>query len=254
MNTTDFAEAVVDASPVAAENLSQEVLESAMPDNRFEAFSAEDIAKAREQEKAKLYPQVERLKEEIAILKRDREEREAQEAALRAEQEAEAKRRAEEDMDVRELLSAKEQEWQAQLEAERQERERAIALLERERQFSELQAYRNARLEEERDNIIPELVDLINGDTPEEIENSIASLRERSERILRSAQEAMTSARRDLTGTRITTPAAGPLDTNSENRMFTAEDVSNMSMSEYQKYRDRLLGNAASNRSRGLFG
>lgn len=254
MNTTDFAEAVIDSSPVAAENLSQEVLESAAPDTRFEAFSAEDIAKAREQEKQKLYPQVERLKEEIALLKREREDREAEEARIRAEQEAEAKRRAEEDMDVRDLLNAKEQEWQAQLEAERQERERAIALLERERQFSELQAYRNARLEDERDNIIPELVDLIGGDTPDEIENSIASLKERSERILRSAQEAMTSARRDLTGTRITTPAAGPLDTNSENRMFTAEDVSKMSMSEYQKYRDRLLGNAASNRGRGLFG
>lgn len=33
-------------------------------------YSADDIAKAREQEKAKLYPQMEKMKEELASLKR----------------------------------------------------------------------------------------------------------------------------------------------------------------------------------------
>ena len=37
------------------------------------SYSAEDLAKAREQEKAKLYPQMEKMKEELASLKKARE-------------------------------------------------------------------------------------------------------------------------------------------------------------------------------------
>lgn len=157
-------------------------------------------------------------------------------------------------MSVRELLQQKEMEFAAQLEAERIEREKAFALLERERQFQELQAYRSDRIEAERDNIIPELLDLVDGGTPEEIEASITNLKDRSARILDSAQQAMQSARRDMVGTRTTIPASGPLDTDSENRSFTPEDISKMSISDYQKYRERLLGTAAASRGRGLFG
>lgn len=263
IDSQTFAETVAETGgPSAAENLTAEMQEvlppapekAAEPGDRFDAFSADDIAKAREQEKQKLYPQLEKLKDEVASLRREREEREAEEARIKAEQEAEAKRRAEEEMDVRELLKTKEQEWSSQLEQERVERERAIALLEQEKQFQELQAYRQQRLESERENIIPELIDLIDGSTPDEIESSIASLKDRSARILESAQQAMTSARRDMTGSRVTAPAAGPLDTDSENRSFSPEDIRNMSISDYQKYRERLLGSAAANRGRGLFG
>ena len=187
-------------------------------------------------------------------LVKKREEREAEEARQKAEADAEAKRRAEEDMDVRSLLQQKEQEWNMQLEQERTERERAIALLDQERQFQELQAYRAQRVEAEREAIIPELLDLIDGNSPDEIENSIANLKDRSTRILDSAQQAMSSARRDMAGSRVTAPAAGPLDTDSENRSFSPEDISKMSMSDYQKYRERLLGSTASSRGRGLFG
>ena len=43
-------------------------------------YSADDIAKAREQEKAKLYPQMEKMKEELSSLKKAREEQAAKEA------------------------------------------------------------------------------------------------------------------------------------------------------------------------------
>jgi len=217
-------------------------------------YTEEDLRKVREQEKSKLYPQIESLKEELNSLKQDRESRLEEEARLRAEAEAEAKRRAEEEMDVRELLTAKEQEWAERLETERQERETAFALLDRERQFNEIQNYRSARLEEERDNIIPELLDLISGNTAEEIEESIAGLKGRSSRILESAQQAMSSARREMTGSRVTSPPSGPLDTNSEQQTFTAEQIAAMSVSEYAKYRGKLLGQAASERGKGLFG
>lgn len=224
-------------------------------------FSAEDIAKARAQEKAKLYPQVEKLQEELAALKREREERERLEAeraqrrsAREAEREAQRKAQQEEEMSAKELLRQKEQEWQAQFEQERLEREKAFALLEREREFQELQQYRQARLEQERDNIIPELIDLISGNTKDEIEQSIVGLKERSSRIFDSVAQVAQQSRKDMVGTRATLPASGPLDNDSDQFSLTPDAISKMSQEEYAKHRSKLLGSAGNNRGQGLFG
>ena len=157
-------------------------------------------------------------------------------------------------MDVRELFKTKESEWQEQLERERQERERAFALLEQERKFAELQAYRQQVLDAERDNIIPQLLDFIQGSSPEEINNSVEELKSRSQSILESAQAALTQQRRDQVGTRATLPPAGPLETNSEQRMPTAEEIAAMPMNEYAKIRNRILSNRAQGRTSGILG
>ena len=217
-------------------------------------YTEDDLARIRAQEKDKLYPQVERLKEELNLLKRERDERLLEEERLRAEAEAEARAKAEAEMDVRTLLENKEREWHEQLEQERAEREKAFALLEHERQFQEVMSYRQQRVAEEQDNIIPELLDLISGNSPDEIESSIAGLKERSSRILESAQSAMQTARRDMAGSRVTAPAAGPLDTNSDNQQFTPEQIAGMSFSDYAKHRSKLLGQASASRNTGLFG
>lgn len=217
-------------------------------------YTEDDLAKVRSQEKEKLYPQIDKLKEELESLKREREEEARMKAEQAAQEEAARKAAAEDDLDVRSLLKTKEQEWQEQLERERQERERAFALLEREKQFADLQNYRAQRLDQEREAIIPELIDLVTGNTQEEVEASINGLKERSARILESAQSAMQNARKEMTGTRVTAPSAGPLETNSENRQFTAEDISSMSLNDYAKYREKLLSPTARGKSRGLFG
>jgi len=224
-------------------------------------YSADDIAKAREQEKAKLYPQLEKMKEELASLKREREEaaaREAERQSRIADEEARAaqlkKEQEENELSFKDLLKKKEQEFQSQLENERLERERAIALLEQERKFQELMNYRQSRLEQERENIIPELIDLIEGNSSDEIEQSIATLKDKSARILESAQQAMQSARAQMAGPRVTAPAAGPLDNDSSQQSFTPDSIRDMSLADYAKQRAKLLGNAASNRGQGLFG
>jgi len=223
-------------------------------------FTADDIAKARAQEKAKLYPQVEKLQEELAVLKKEREERaalEAERAAKRqtreSERAAERKKQEESELEVRDLLAKKEQEWASKLEAERQERERAFALLEREREFQELSAYRQQRLETERDNIIPELVDLISGNSRDEIEQSIAGLKERSAKIFDSVAQVAQQSRKEMAGTRITSPASGPLDNDSDSRTYSPNDINNMSMADYAKNRAKLLG-SGKNSGQGLFG
>ena len=236
--------AVVDAGADASPATPLE-LPTQPANSRF--YTEEDLAKVRAQEKDKLYSELEELKkqrdEELAAKQA---EKEAEDAAKRAAAEA--------DMDVRELLKQKETELMEQLERERQERERAFALLEREKSFAELQAFKQQRLEEERENIIPELLDLVSGESPDDINASLESLKERSARILESAQQAMQSARKEMTGSRVTAPPTGPLDINSEQRNFTADEIAAMPMNEYAKYRQRLLSSKAQGRSQGLFG
>ena len=223
-------------------------------------FTAEDIAKARAQEKAKLYPQVEKLQEELSALKAKEQEREAKEAerkAQRAAREAEAaaerKKQEEAELEVRDLLVKKEQEWQAQLNAERAEREKAFALLEREREFQELQTYRQQRIQDERENIIPELIDLISGNTKDEIEQSVLALKAKSAQIFDSVASVSQQSRKDMVGARVTAPASGPLDNDSAQGTFTPESIANMSQAEYAKHRQKLIG-SANNRGQGLFG
>jgi hypothetical protein len=217
-------------------------------------YTDEDLAKVRSQEKEKLYPQIDSLKEELLALKKEKEE----EAIRRsADAEAEAARAREEalaELDSRSYADARLTELQEQLERERVERERAFALLEREKQYADLQAYRQEVLEQERDNIIPELVDLISGNTREELAASVEGLKERSARILDSAQAAMQNARKEMKGTSITTPPAGPMETNSEQRMLSPEEIAALPMNEYAKYRSRLLSPKAQGRTQGILG
>ena len=222
-------------------------------------FTAEDIAKARAQEKEKLYPQVEKLKEELTLLKQRESEREAEEAKRREERkkrdtEAAKKKKEEEEaqLEVRALLQKKEEEWQEQLEAERLEREKAFALLEQERRFQALMNYRSMRLEQERDNIIPELIDLIQGNDENEIEQSISALKEKSAKIFDSVAQAGVQTRKDMVGARVTVPASGPLDNDSEQRSYTPDSIKDMSMADYAKNRANLLG-TGNNSGQGLF-
>jgi hypothetical protein len=221
-------------------------------------YTVDDLAKAREQEKSKLYPQLEKMREELSSLRKEKEEEAARrvqlESAKQVEELAIQKAKEEEELSFKDLLKKKEQEFQSQIEAERLERERAFALLDQERKFQEVTNYRSSRIEQERDNIVPELIDLVDGNNSDEIEQSIAMLKEKSVRILSSAQQAMQNARQQMAGTRITNPAAGPLDNDSDQKTYSPDSIREMSLADYAKQRAKLLGAAASNRGQGLFG
>lgn len=246
----------------------QDVVEVTTPEvseTVMASYSADDLAKAREQEKAKLYPQMEKMKEELASLKKAKEEEEARKqakASERAAKEAERiaekqnkqKEQEEKELKFKDLLKKKEQEFQTQIESERLEREKAFALLDMERKFQEVQNYRQSRLEQERDNIVPELIDLIQGNSKDEIEQSINLLKEKSASISQSVQQAMQSARQQQVGARVTAPASGPLDNDSDQQIATPDSIRDMSLADYAKQRAKLLGSAASNRGQGLFG
>lgn len=224
-------------------------------------FTAEDLQKVREQEKSKLYSELEKSRQEAEALRKEKEEREAKDAERRearkqreAEAEAERKRKEEEEMDTRQLLARREQEWQDQLAAERAQREQAFALLEKEREYQALQSYKAQLIEANRDSIVPELLDLVSGNTPDELNASIHTLAEKSNKIFEAAAAATQSARQNLPGVRVTAPANGPLDINSDHQIASPEGLRDLSMAEYAKNRDRYLGSAANSRGQGLFG
>jgi hypothetical protein len=220
-------------------------------------FTEEDIVKARQQEKEKLYKRIEdadvrakAMEDQLAVLAAEREaaikqaeERTKAEADIRRQRELEelsAKElvaRTEEEFKTR--INQVEQEWQEKFQKMEQDRQAQEALLEKERYMQALESYRLRRMSEETDNIIPELRDFVSGNNEEDIENSISTLRERSNAIIESIQQASQPGR--LRGAPVTAPPIGPMDDQMEYQTFSAEDIRNMPMDQYKQMRDRLL-------------
>jgi hypothetical protein len=240
-------------TPVPTFGIEQGIVETPVP-----GFTAEDLAKARAQEKAKLYPQMEKMAQELESLKKAQAEelarREAQAQEREQERLAKIKQQEEEELSAKELLAKKEQEFQAALQQERLERESALALLDKERKFQDLMNYRSARMQEESDNIAPQLIDMVNGNSEEEIEHSIGLLKEKTALIMQDVQQTYLSQKQQMVGARVTAPASGPLDNDSSQVSYTPDSIRDMSVADYAKQRAKLLGSAASNRGQGLFG
>lgn len=219
-------------------------------------FTTEDMAKARQQEKDKLYAQIEEMRQEIERVKQERQEREQREAAQRAEQKEAERTKREEEMDVRQLLTQRETEWERRFREMQEERERDKAIFERENAFRAVQDYRTERLTAEADNIMPELRDLVAGNTQEEIDASIENLKDRTNRILQQVASAQQQQHQQMPGTKVTSPPVGPVEEQAQYETLTPEDIRNMSIAEYSKRRNQLLGAAGqqNKRDRGLMG
>ena len=229
--------------------------------NRGErVFTAAEVADIRKQEKDKLYKQLaerdQRLKaleaaeaQRQQALKAEEEQREAERQAAE-----EAARKAEEErMTWQERLAKTEADLNAKLEDERKAREALVAQQEMERRYQALIDYRNSAVDAAKDDIMPALLGKVSGETPEEIDASIEELKALSASIFEEAQTALTEQRKNLPGTRVTSPGVGPMEINTENRQYTAQDIAGMSMNEYAQIRSKLIGGNATT-SRGMFG
>jgi len=219
-------------------------------------FSQEEVEAIRRQEKDKLYDKISKLQDQVEIFNHEREEQKrlAEEVAAR---EAEERRlREEEEMSAKELLMKKEdefqqrintaqQEWEQKFTALQQESEAQKAVLEQERRFQELESYKSRRIAEEQDNVMPELLDFIRGNTEDEIESAISAVKTRTSAILENIQQAMPQQQR-LRGVPATgsTPS-GPLENMTEQQTYTSADIAGMSMDQYAQVRDRLLASAS---------
>ncbi|MFI9271886.1 hypothetical protein ACIGXM_14365 [Kitasatospora sp. NPDC052896] len=250
------------AEPAAEETF---VLTPPSPSAGEQRFTTADLERVRQEEKAKLYARITKADERAAAveaeLKQIRNDAATRETAAEADRARQAEEQAqrqkaeqEAELTARELLEARSKEWESRFETLQREREVERAALAKEAEFAQLAAYTQERLAQERSTIAPELVDLVNGNSREEIDASIATLKAKTEAILQSVQQAQVAQRSQMRGTAPTGfTAHGPLDSDGGARQYTPEQIKNMPMSEFKKYRSQLLGAASEAGNRGLF-
>jgi hypothetical protein len=176
-------------------------------------FTEEDVERIRTQEKDKLYKRLEdsdgrvkTLEDQLNILNVESDANRSEAARLAKTESDALRRREEEELSAKDLivkretefdekLKVVETEWEGRLAKIEEERATQSAMLEKERRYRELETYLGRRMSEEEEYIIPELRDLASGTTEEEIDNSIAVLRERSSAILESIQQSAQPSR-----------------------------------------------------------
>ena len=243
----------------------EQFVESAMKTSKV--FTEDEVESIRKQEKDKMYKRLEEadtrvksMEEQMGVISAEREAAK-KEAEARAAKESDILRQREiDELSAKELLLKREEEFNVKLqeidgeykrrfeeiEGQRQAQE---AIIEKERRLQEINSYRNRRLQETQEEIIPELIDLVSGNTEDEIETSISVLRDRSNAIMESIQQATAQQQGRLRGAPVTAPPVGPMETQTEYQTLNADDIRNMTMDQYAKMRDRLL-NARPNRGR----
>ncbi|MEU1552155.1 hypothetical protein ABZ517_05460 [Streptomyces scabiei] len=232
------------------------------PPAQGRTFSAAELERARQEEKDKLYSRMQKgderlqaLEAELKALREERESREQAEAERQAAEEKTAKERAEAEMSAKRLVEERSTEWEQKFADLQAEREQERAALAKEAEYNALRAYIQERVNVERNSIAPELVDLVSGNTREEVDASIEMLRAKTDAIFQSVTTAQQQARSQMRGVSTTGYTGnGPTDGDAGARQLSAEDIKNMPMSEYSRYRSQLLGAAANTSSnRGLF-
>lgn len=241
--TQNAAQAVSQPAVVVTDNSN---FPGGQPTSRF--FTEEDLNKARQQEKDKLYPRIEQMDQQLKALQA---EREAAETARKAEAEAAAqaaKEKEEAELSVRALLQKKEQEWNEKFQTIEQQREQDRAVYEMERRLAETENYRFARLQQDGEFILPELRDLVRGNSPTEIDAAIEEMKARTDAIMGNVAGVVSQQQpppQVYRGASPTAPPVGPMEQMSTTQRLTPEDIRSMDIETYKKYRDTLLASAS---------
>lgn len=226
-------------------------------------FTAAQLEAARQQEKDKVYgritaaeEQAKVFKDELETLKAKEAQREAEAARQQAEAEEATKKAAEEKMSAAELIASRERELLARQAKFEEEMRVKQAVLEKEQQFLQLQSYTQTRVAEEvaQDNIAPEFLDYITGNSKEEIDASITKAVEKTASIAEAKAKAGLTPQLpgvSPTGFGLT----GPLEQflGQQQQELTPEQISALSMPEYAEYR-KLRGIDKAGKDRGMFG
>jgi hypothetical protein len=205
--------------------------------------------RVRKEEKDKLYPQIDELKNQIKTLAEEREARLAAEQTIEQQRAEEERLAREAEMTALQRLEEYKSEQESRFADLIAERDRERALREREAEYARVAEYRARRMAEESNEIAPQLLDYISGSSEEEIEHSIQTAKAKTAQILEEVAQAQLGQRRQTSPPVSGIPPVDMLGGQEQQRSLSAEDIRNMDMSEYQQYRSQLLG-AASDRAR----
>jgi vacuolar-type H+-ATPase subunit I/STV1 len=220
------------------------------------------IEAARQQEKDKLYGRIskddERSKALDAELKElrafQRKQEKAEETRL-AQIEAERKKAEEAELSAKDLIEKVRQESAAQLAQAQQDQQQQLTLMARELEYSKLQAYIQRRVNEEADNLAPELLDFIDGETVEQVEASIEMVKAKTAQLVESFKSARAGQRASMPGVAPSSGTNGvtPLDQPGD-RQYSDEDIKNMTNAEYRAFRKVVGMDRVHASNTGIFG
>jgi hypothetical protein len=236
-------------------------------------FTEDEVNRLLSRERDKLHGKIEKTDErfrtmqaELKDLQKEREERAKEEDRRRKEAEDATRRAEEAELSAKDLIERRQAEWQEQFAAQQTQWQEQItglssqlaerdAILHREREFAELRAYAQAQVAEARDEIAPELLDYIGGETKEQIDASIQTAKEKSAQIVASIQQAQVAQRAAMPGV---SPAGfaplGPIDAAGGQRALSPDEIKGLSNAEYAKLRMQPGMPGSVQQGRGLFG
>lgn len=209
------------------------------------------VEAARREEKEKLYGRIETMDQELATI---RAEREAAAAAQQAEIAAAAERarlEEEEKLTLKQLVERRDQEWSERFNSLQTQYETDKALFDTERRFQALEEYRQQRIDQEQNDIMPQLRDLIRGNDEAAIEASIVEMKNRTAEILAEMQAAQGQQRQAMRGATPTAPPNGPMEQAQTYESLTPGDIASMDMETYRKHRASLLNAAGRQYTQG---
>jgi len=228
------------------------------------------MEKARSEERAKLHTRLESMQsnfssqeELLKELKAKEDERAAAAAAEAERLAAEQKAAEEEKLSLRQIMDKREQENTAKFLELQHELQRRDAIIQKERERAELDLYRERAVAAAREprpdqnhfGIADEFIDLVQGSTPEEIDNSVANMVARTRSILEGVQQAQLNAQARMPGVSPNAGNFGPVETAGSTRQYSGEEIAAMDPNspEFQALRTQYgMGRSTSNR--GMFG
>lgn len=223
-------------------------------------FSAEELQKARQQEKDKLYAELDSMKASLKAMEDARNAELAEADRRKREKESALKAKKEDEMSAKALLEQKLKEtndqWEDRFSAIQAERELERAQIAKEKAYNELVDYRNSQLNDNAEDIAPEFHPFITGESREQIDNAIAQAKLQTQSMLGQIEAARQKQMSQMRGVSTTGYASlGPLDSLNGPKQETPEQIANMPMSEYAVWRQKN-GIAARDQqiNRGLFG
>jgi hypothetical protein len=211
----------------------------------FQAFLDSRIEQVRKEEKDKLYPTIEELKGQLGELTAEREERIQREQEAQQQAAEEARLREESEKTALERLQAFQTDAEQKFTELTRERDLAEAQRQKEYEYSRLQDYRARRIAEESANIAPQFIDYISGNSEDQVEQSIAQAVNKTNEIMNEIAAVNQRQRQAVPLPTTGMPATsleGLSGTDQQQMSFTPEQLRDMPIEEYSKYRSQLMG------------
>ena len=210
-----------------------------------------DIERARQEEKEKLYPRIEEMGGQLKELQEQRQAEAAERQRLAEEATAAQRAKEEQEMDLRALMEKRDAEWQSRFQETEARYAADRAVFEQERRLQEVTSYRQARIEQESEYLLPQLRKYITGDTPEEIDAAIEAAKAETDEIFSNFTAASQQQQPFRGAAMPSVPPVGPMEQLPSYETLTPQDIAGMDMDTYKRYREQLLRATSPQQRRG---